>query len=56
MLVDGGHVYVARGGEVTCFTTQGQVVWFNPFKGKGTGSIALGLPGNVRQADDIGSK
>lgn len=56
MLVDGEHVYVGRGGELSCFTTRGDLVWFQPFQGKGLGSLAIGLPGNVRQADDAGAK
>lgn len=55
MLVDEEHVYIGRRGELSCFTTRGQPVWFNPFKGKGLGSMAIGLPGNVRQADDTGT-
>lgn len=56
MLVDGQHIYIGRGGELSCFTTRGDLVWFQPFQGKGLGSLAIGLPGNVRQADDAGSK
>lgn len=56
MIVSGGHVYVARNGEVSCLTTRGQPVWVQPFTGKGMGSVALGVLGNIRQADDIGSK
>lgn len=55
-LVDEGHLYVAANGEIVCFTLRGERVWHQPFKGKGMGSVALGLPGNVRQADDVGSK
>lgn len=56
MIVDNGQVLIARDGEVTCFTTRGDRVWYQPFKGKGIGVTAIGLPGNVRQADDVGSK
>jgi outer membrane protein assembly factor BamB len=56
MIVEGDRVYVARNGETVCMTTRGQIVWVQPFKGKGMGSVSLALPGNVRQADDIGSK
>lgn len=56
MIVQGGYVYVGRNGEVSCLTTRGHAVWAQPFTGKGMGSVALGLPGNIRQADDVGSK
>lgn len=56
MLVDNGFVYIGRQGELTCFTTRGQKVWQEPFKGKGMSTMALGLPGNVRQADDPGAR
>jgi len=56
MVVDQGQVFIARNGEIACYTMAGQPVWLQPFKGMGLGSVALGLPGNVRQADDVGSK
>jgi outer membrane protein assembly factor BamB len=51
MLVDAGHIYVGRNGEVSCYTLRGENIWLEPFKGKGAAAVALGLPGNVRQAD-----
>jgi len=51
MLVDGAHIYVGGSGAVACYTLRGDCVWSQPFKGKGIGDVALGLPGNVRQAD-----
>lgn len=54
MVVDGGFVYLSTSGELVCFTTRGQVVWKQGFKGHGYGPMALGLPGNIRQADDNG--
>lgn len=51
MLVDGEHIYVGGSGAVACYTLRGDHVWSQPFKGKGHGDVALGLPGNVRQAD-----
>lgn len=56
MVVDRGFVYVAQDGELTCLTNRGQRVWQQPFKGKGFGAMALGFPGNLRQADDPGSR
>lgn len=54
MVVDGGFLYITTTGQLTCFTTRGQLVWNQPFKGHGYGPMALGLPGNIRQADDNG--
>lgn len=56
MIVSGGFVYIGLNGEVVCLTTRGQPVWTQPFPGKGLGSVALGVPGTIRQADDVGSK
>ena len=54
MIVDGSHVYVARAASVTCFTLRGQVVWNRRIPSDDQSSMALGIPGNVRQADDTG--
>jgi outer membrane protein assembly factor BamB len=56
LLIDGQHVYVASDGELGCYTSAGDLVWFQPFKGHGHGTMALGLPGNIRQADSLGSR
>jgi outer membrane protein assembly factor BamB len=56
MLIDGPHIYVGGSGEVACYSQAGDLLWLQPFTGEGFGSMALGLPGNVRQADDVGSK
>jgi outer membrane protein assembly factor BamB len=56
MLVDQGQILIARNGEVACYALSGDALWLQPFTGKGFGTIALGLPGNIRQADDAGSK
>jgi outer membrane protein assembly factor BamB len=56
MMVNGDLLYVASGGELTCLDASGKPLWHEPFVGKGIGSIALGFPGDVRQADDVGSK
>jgi outer membrane protein assembly factor BamB len=54
MLVHGSHVYVARGGELICYSREGEMLWLQPFKGKGVGSVALALSGFVRQSDATG--
>lgn len=56
MVVDQGQILIARNGEVTCYAMNGQPLWFQPFEGLGAGGLALGLPGNVRQADDAGPR
>ncbi len=52
MVVDGGLIFIAGAGEVMCLDTRGRTVWHDPLEGRGAGRMALGLPGNVRQADD----
>ena len=54
ILLDGDRVYVARGGELTCVTPKGELLWTQGLAGTGTGSAALGVPGNVSQADVVG--
>jgi outer membrane protein assembly factor BamB len=56
MLIDGGQILIARHGEVSCYALSGDALWLQPFTGHGFGSVALGLPGQVRQADDTGAK
>jgi hypothetical protein len=57
MLIDGPHVYITGENVVSCFTIRGHLVWNQPFDGSiKTASIALGLPGNIRQGDDKGSR
>ena len=51
MVVDGDHLFIASGGEIVCMDRDGNEVWFNGLEGKGIGPVALGFPGNVRQAD-----
>lgn len=54
LLLDGERLIVAKAGVIECFSLSGKVLWFNGFKGKGRGAIALGYPGHVAQADDRG--
>jgi outer membrane protein assembly factor BamB len=56
IVVQGERVFVAKGGEVNCFTLDGRRQWSQKLPGKGFGSIAMGFPGNLVQADDPGSK
>jgi outer membrane protein assembly factor BamB len=50
LLIDGDRVIVAKGGGLDCFHLgSGERSW--DVKNLGTGSVALGVPGRVRQAD-----
>ncbi|WP_437737527.1 outer membrane protein assembly factor BamB family protein [Sorangium sp. So ce1335] len=54
LLLEGDRLFVARLGEIECFSLTGQSLWHNRFKGKGMGPVALGVPDNVTQSDDTG--
>lgn len=54
LLVDGQQLFIGVAGEINCFDWNGQLLWHDPMPGRGTGSMALGFPGNVRQADQRG--
>ncbi len=56
MVIERDQIFIGSEGEVTCFDLNGQRLWSQGFKGKGVGRVTLGFPGNVRQADDIGSR
>jgi outer membrane protein assembly factor BamB len=46
-LVDGRLFVTSFRGELECFTVDGQPLWHNKLKGKGTGGGVLGVPGRV---------
>jgi len=51
LLVEGDRVVVATAeGEIACFTTTGERLWNNGFKGKGQGVVALATPNGAVQA------
>lgn len=56
MLLEGCRLYVGLLGEICCFDLDGQLLWHDGLAGKGVGSVSLGFPDNVRQADDKGAK
>jgi len=56
MVIEGDRLFVATRGEISCFALDGGLLWHDGLRGRGVGSIALGFPGNFRQADDIGSQ
>ena len=42
LVQEGGRVYAASGGEVTCLdSASGEILWHNTLKGLGTGYVAL---------------
>jgi outer membrane protein assembly factor BamB len=51
MLIDGEQLIVGAYGAVACYTLTGQLLWRDGFSGEGYGAVAIGFPGNVRQAD-----
>lgn len=55
MLIDGEQVFIGGPGSVACYTRLGDLLWDEGFKGEGYGSVALGVPHRVRQADEVGS-
>lgn len=56
VLLDRDRFLIAAMGAVACYTVEGAFLWQQPFKGKGFGDMAIGVPGNIRQADDRGSR
>lgn len=56
VVVQDERVYVAKGGEINCFTFEGRRLWAQPLPGRGLGSVSIGFPGNIVQADDRGAK
>ncbi|MBL8917102.1 MAG: PQQ-binding-like beta-propeller repeat protein [Archangium sp.] len=56
LLVDGDRLIIGGAGAVACWTLDGDFLWDQYFAGEGTGAVALGVPGNVRQADDAGRR
>lgn len=56
IIVHDGYLYIGRTGDLTCVSFSGQVMWSQPFTGRGYGAMALGFPGNIRQADHQGSR
>ncbi|MGK3994318.1 outer membrane protein assembly factor BamB family protein [Sorangium sp. So ce1024] len=54
LLLEGDRLFVAKLGEIECFSLAGTSLWHNRFKGKGMGPVALGVPDNVVQSDDTG--
>jgi outer membrane protein assembly factor BamB len=56
IVLDRDQIVVAKAGYVNCFDRTGKHLWSNLLKGYGIGRVALGFPGNVAQADDLGKQ
>jgi outer membrane protein assembly factor BamB len=56
ILVEPDMIICGKGGYVDAFDHAGNLGWQQQLRGKGMGRIALGLPGNVAQADDPGGE
>ena len=54
MLIQDGRLFLGSGGEVACFDLDGNVIWHEGLVGRGIGNVALGVPGQVRPADESG--
>ena len=51
LVVEENMVMVAKEGTIDCYDFGGQRLWSQALRGLGVGNIAIGLPGNIRQAD-----
>jgi outer membrane protein assembly factor BamB len=56
IVIEAAQIVCAKGGYIDCFAPDGTTMWSQPLKGAGLGRMALGFPGNVAQADDVGSQ
>ena len=54
--MDGEQLFIGNSGAVACYSRSGDFLWEQYFTGEGFGEPALGFPGNVRQADDKGTR
>jgi outer membrane protein assembly factor BamB len=52
ILADGDRIFVTSGGTLNAFDLDGEVLWSNPFKGRGNGSMGLATATADRQADE----
>jgi outer membrane protein assembly factor BamB len=54
VLIEPDHIVCVKAGYVDAYTPSGKRIWQQPLRGAGTGTAAVGYPGNVVQADAIG--
>jgi hypothetical protein len=43
-------------GQLATYATNGVPLWTRPFKGEDMACVSMGFPGNVREADDEGTR
>jgi outer membrane protein assembly factor BamB len=56
VLIEPDQIVCAKAGYVDAYAPDGKLLWQQPLKGAGTGTASVGYPGNVVQADAIGSR
>jgi outer membrane protein assembly factor BamB len=56
IVIEPDVIVCVKNGYLDCFSPQGGLLWSQRLEGKGLGRAALGFPGNVAQADDVGSQ
>jgi len=56
IVFEGERIYIAKGGFIDAYSRTGERLWKQDLPGFGTGRATLGFPGNLRQADDVGSQ
>lgn len=56
IVMEPDQIVCAKGGYIDCFDPDGHHLWSQPLRGFGVGRVSLGLPGNVAQADGIGTE
>jgi hypothetical protein len=52
ILLDRSLIVVGKGGYLDCFDATRWKWWAQPFEGLGTGCLAIGVPGNIVEADN----
>lgn len=55
ILLEPDQIVCVRSGYLDCFLPDGRRLWSQPLQGRGEGRAALGYPGNVAQADEVGT-
>lgn len=51
MMVVDGRLFLASAGQVECFSLDGELLWFDGFKGCGMGPVSLAVDGQSVQPD-----
>jgi outer membrane protein assembly factor BamB len=51
ILLDGDQIFVGLIRSLFCYNVRGELLWADSAETGGSGVVSLGVPGNVRQAD-----